>query len=115
MHGAALARAQAPFGLRARSPEAMHGAALARAQSPFGLRARSPKLCMVQPLPGLRRLLASVRIWPDERYRVGGNDSITTVCQVQAGNGPLPEGEGLEMRAVIVAFRLQSASEEGAD
>ena len=34
---------------------------------------------MVQPLSGLRRLLGSVRIWPDERYGVGGNDSITTV------------------------------------
>ena len=44
----------------------MHGAALVRA-----------------------RLLASVRIWPDERYGVGGNDSITTVCQVQAGNAAL--------------------------
>ena len=41
---------------------------------------------MVQPLPGLSRLLASVRIWPDERYGVGVNDSITTVCQAQPGN-----------------------------
>ena len=49
-----------------------------------------PRLRMVQPLSGLSRLLASVRIWPDERYGVGGNDSITTVCQVQAGNAALP-------------------------
>ena len=41
---------------------------------------------MVQPLSGLSRLLTSVRIWPDERYGVGGDDSITAVCQVQAGN-----------------------------
>ena len=44
---------------------------------------------MVQALSGLSRLLASVRICPDERYGVGGNDSITAVCQVQAGNAAL--------------------------
>ena len=36
MHGAALVRAQATFGLQVRSAEVMHGAALVRAQSPFG-------------------------------------------------------------------------------
>ena len=48
---------------------------------------------MVHPLSGLSRLLASVRIWPDERYGVGGDDSITTACRVQAGNAALSPWE----------------------
>ena len=83
--------ASGSLALRARSPEVTHGAALVRAS----------------------RLLGSVRIWPDERYGVGGNDSITTVCRVQAGNAALSLWErGWGVRAVIAAFWLQSASEE---
>ena len=48
---------------------------------------------MVPLLSGLSRLSASVRIWPDERYGVGGDDSITTACRVQAGNAALSPWE----------------------
>ena len=68
---------------------------------------------MVRPLSGLRRLLASVRIWPDERLR-GWRKWLHH--NRLSGSGwkccPLPPGEGLGARAVTVAFRLQSALEE---
>ena len=77
-------------------------------------RVRSPRLCMVHPLSGLSRFSASVRIWPDERYGVGGNDSITAVCQVQAGNAALSlwergaGGEGSHSR-LSASVRMEEA------
>ena len=74
-----------------RSPEVMHGAALVRAQAPFGLRVRSPTRghAWCGPCQG------SGAFWPlsvfglMSGYGVGGNGFITTVCRVQAGNAAL--------------------------
>ena len=66
---------------------------------------------MVQPLSGPSRLLASGRIWPDG---VTGLEEITPSqpsVRLRLEMLPSPSGIG-GVRAVMVAFWLQSASEE---